>query len=518
LGDQRIDFVVYVKQMSFSHPLPVGSSYRLGRGAGAQVRIDDPSVSREHLLIHTGPQGVEIEELGSSNGTRLFPAGSQKPANDTTLRPNQRYKVREGDVIRIGSVAALLKFHETRSTPQHSTIPPSSFSPHARTDPEMRRVYDLALRAASTDISVLIIGETGAGKELLASAVHDNSGRSHESFLQLNCAALSESLLESELFGHEKGAFTGAMTHRMGLLESTKGGSVFLDEIGEMPLSTQAKLLRVLEERRIRRLGSNKSLPIDVRFVAATNRDMEEEVKAGRFRGDLYYRISGIVLHLPALRERPSEIEPLARHFLREHCLKSSVAVPELTAAGVSALLSYGWPGNVRELKNAMERAPILSAGEPIGPEHLPGMDLLDVDDFGEEECTDVIQVPDALISREGRSSTDPIPSRSSAELLSAPAIPEGLELLPPEAPESPSEQPQLPGAEDVFTAQLGARKLVHRNSHSYTDAGEREQVVAALEQCSGNQTRAAKLLGVSRRTLINRLDRLGIARPRKGS
>ncbi len=494
MGEKRIDFVVYVKTMSFSHPLPVGSVFRVGRGAGAHVRIDDPSVSREHLLIYTTPDGVEVEELESSNGTCLFPGGAnQKVANDTNLEPRRRYAFKEGDVLRIGSVAALLRVHEQRSGSSLSTMPPSSFTPRLRTDPEMRRVYELAMRAASTDISVLIMGETGAGKEILASAVHDNSRRSHESFLQLNCAALSESLLESELFGHEKGAFTGAATHRAGLLESTRGGTVFLDEIGEMPLSTQAKLLRVLEERKIRRLGSNKSLPIDVRFVAATNRDMAEEVAAGRFRGDLFYRISGIELHIPPLRERPSEIESLARYFLREHCLRSHIEVPEITEEALSALHAYNWPGNVRELKNAMERAPIMSAGKAIEPEHLPSIPLIDSESF-EDENTDVFLIPTGSSFQNRRSTTDPIPSRRVAE------GPPGATQLVPSARQARDESP----------------KLVHRNSLAYDEREEQERIVSALQSCSGNQTHAAKLLGVSRRTLINRIERLGIPRPRK--
>lgn len=496
MGEQRIDFVVYVKTMSFSHPLPLGSSYKVGRGVGTHVRIDDPSVSREHLLIHAGENGVEVEELSSSNGTCLFPGKSSPgPANDVTLVPRRRYALREGDVLRIGSVAALLRVHELRSGPSHSTMPPSSFSPRLRTDPEMRRVYELAMRAAKTEIGVLIMGETGAGKEILATAVHENSSRSKENFLQLNCAALSESLLESELFGHEKGAFTGALVHRAGLLESTKGGTVFLDEIGEMPLSTQAKLLRVLEERRIRRLGSNKSLPIDVRFVAATNRDMAVEVAEGRFRGDLFYRISGIVLHIPPLRERPSEIESLARHFLQEECVRSGTAVPELTPGAVSMLLSYDWPGNVRELKNAMERAPILSGGGPIEAAHLPQAAVFD-DDFAEED-TDVFAISPVPTGKNRRSATEPIPSRRQGQAA------------------EPSPPATRPAPVSLQAADVSC-KLVHRNSHAYDDSSERERIVQALEQCSGNQTKAAKLLGVSRRTLINRLDTLGIARPRK--
>jgi transcriptional regulator with GAF, ATPase, and Fis domain len=187
----------------------------------------------------------------------------------------------------------------------------------------------------------------------------------------LNCAALSETLLESELFGHEKGAFTGAHASKAGLLESTAGGTVFLDEIGELALGTQAKLLRVLEERSVLRVGATKPRRIDVRFVTATNRDLTREVRAGRFRGDLYYRISGLVVRIPPLRDRLSEIEPLALHFLAEFCEQLGQPVPELTASAIAALQSYEWPGNVRELKNVMERAVLLSGSAPITQEHV---------------------------------------------------------------------------------------------------------------------------------------------------
>src|SRR5690606_14186600 len=216
-----------------------------------------------------------------------------------------------------------------------------------------------------------ILGETGAGKEAMAETVHQRSPRRAGPFLLLNCAALSETLLESELFGHEKGAFTGAHSTKAGLLESTAGGTVFLDEIGELSLGTQAKLLRVLEERSVMRVGATKPRRIDVRFVTATNRDLTREVRAGRFRGDLYYRISGLVVRIPPLRERLTEIEPLARHFLTEFCTQLGQLVPELEPAAIEALLGYHWPGNVRELKNVMERAVLLAGSGPVTREHV---------------------------------------------------------------------------------------------------------------------------------------------------
>lgn len=254
-----------------------------------------------------------------------------------------------------------------------------------------------------------------------------------------------------------------------------------MDEIGEMPLATQVKLLRVLEEKSIRRVGASKSIPIDVRFVAATNRDLELEVARGRFRRDLYYRISGIVLRLPPLRQRKSEIEPLARHFLASFCMASRIRIPEMTQEAIAALLEYPWPGNVRELRNAMERAPFLSAGGPIGPEHVPrsgGASAEEEDLFPEEEKTDVGPMSAAL-----REVFRPV----MAERRMAPEDDTALIAAPRES-----------GAR-------GAR-----------GDSERYRVLSALEQARGNQTKAAALLGVSRRTLINRLESFGLPRPRK--
>lgn len=502
LGAAHVDFVVYVKQRSFCFSLKTGERYLVGREESCQIRIDSPSVSRQHLALSVADGRVWVEELGSSNGTQLCQKGPRHDGPDrVSLNPGRQHELREGDVLRLGSVTALLRAVSPLLETTHSTLPPSTYSPGLRNDAQVLRVYELAHRAAKSDISVLIFGETGSGKELLASSIHENSLRCQAPMLKLNCAALSENLLESELFGHEKGAFTGANTHRLGLLESTRGGTVFLDELGEMPLSTQAKLLRVLEERKIRRLGSNKSIPIDVRFVAATNRDMNEEVEEGRFRGDLFYRIGGIVLSLPPLRERSGEIEPLARHFLREFCIRSKLEVPDLSSEGVAALRAYSWPGNVRELKNAMERASILSAGRPIVAEHLPIERNAMPSERGETEGLSLSSLPPPPSLRDAGARDGP---RFSAYPRSGP-VPEAKQV--DQAPRSSRDTDPVPSV---------APRLVHGNSQQYSARQERAQILDALEKCSGNQTRAAKRLGVSRRTLINRLERLQIARPRK--
>jgi len=316
--------------------------------------------------------------------------------------------------------------------------------------PVMQAVFEVVEQVAPSRATVLITGESGTGKELVANAIHQRSPRVNGPFIKLHCAALAESLLESELFGHERGAFTGAHATKMGLLEATDGGTVFLDEIGELPMGTQAKLLRVLEERVVTRVGSTKPKRIDVRFVTATNRDLSKDVRNARFRGDLYYRISGLVVRLPALRHRPSELEPLARHFLREFCARSGQPVPELLEPSLLRLKSHDWPGNVRELKNVMERAALLANHGVITEEEILlenanfEPELADVDDFDSD--TAVFNVP---------------------------------------------------------AAGLGG-------------STERDRIVRALELCGGNQTRAAKMLGVSRRTLINRLEQFNLPRPKK--
>jgi len=304
-------------------------------------------------------------------------------------------------------------------------------------DEGMRRVQALAERAAGGDISVLILGETGVGKEVLARAIHAGSARANRPMVSINCAALSPSLLESELYGHERGAFTGAGQAKPGLLETAPGGTVFLDEVGELPAALQVKLLRVIETREVLRVGSVRARKIDVRFVAATNRDLESEVSRGGFRRDLYFRLNGMSLTIPPLRERPRDLPLLARAFV------ASLArgpAPRISEAAMEALQAHGWPGNVRELRNAIERALVLCDGPVLLPEHLPR--------------------PVSFAPLDGQG--------------------------PPEPP---------------------AGAVVD---------DERARILAALAACGGNQSRAARQLGISRKVLIARLDRYSVARPRR--
>lgn len=247
-----------------------------------------------------------------------------------------------------------------------------SFSAIIGTSPSMKRVMETAKIAAPTDATILITGESGTGKELFARAIHSNSTRKNNQLASVNCAALNETLLESELFGHEKGAFTGADKKRDGLFLHADRGTVFLDEIGEIPQSMQVKLLRVIQEREIQRVGSDKPIKVDVRIIVATNRNLEEEVEQGNFRDDLFYRLNVININVPPLRDREEDIPLLAQHFLSVYSKKNRKQFKGFSPMAMDALTKYQWPGNVRELENAIERAIILSMGQYISEKDLP--------------------------------------------------------------------------------------------------------------------------------------------------
>ena len=314
--------------------------------------------------------------------------------------------------------------------------PVQSARPASSSIDDFRRIVD---RVARTRISVLITGETGAGKEVLARQIHFDSPRAAKPIVCVNCAAVCESLIESELFGVQRGAFTGAEQSKVGLIEAADGGTLFLDEVGELSLVAQAKLLRVLETRMVLPVGSTKPRLVDVRFIAATNVDLESAVASGRFRDDLFFRLEGIRLNIPPLRERVDEIVPAARQFLTEFSTREGLLpIPVLTPGAAGVLERQPWKGNFRELRNVIERAAVL--------------------------CTNArIEVEDLL----------------------------------------------LPDAGSGFGTASG-------RSRSTGAETERARIVDALNTCAGNQTRAARLLGMSRRTLIMRLDSLGIARPQR--
>jgi two-component system NtrC family response regulator len=305
--------------------------------------------------------------------------------------------------------------------------------------PQMARVLDMVVRVAPTETTVLIMGESGTGKELIARAIHGNSPRARGPFVAVNCAAIPENLLESELFGHVKGAFTGAIRDRVGKFEAADGGTVFLDEIGEMRADLQVKILRVLEERTLERVGDNRPIRVDVRVLAATNKDLGKAIQAGEFRDDLYYRLNVVPVTIPPLRERPADVLVLAQHFLRRLGAASSLTI---APDAFRALESYDWPGNVRELENALERALIFHRGDVISLADLP-------------------------------------------ETIRAPRNREAA-ALPVSLPESGL------SLEEV----------------------EKELILRALQKHDWNQSRAARYLGITRHTLLYRIEKHNIVRP----
>jgi len=239
--------------------------------------------------------------------------------------------------------------------------------------PSLKTILDEVRKITDTKSTILLLGETGTGKELFARVIHHNSTRRDMPFVPINCSAIPETLLETELFGHVRGAFTGAVATKKGILEEAEGGTVFLDEIGDMSMALQAKLLRVIEDQVIRPVGSTKGTKVDIRLVSATNKDLKAAVRAGTFREDLYYRINVIALQIPPLRERKEDIDALVRHYLRRYANDLGKPTKDISSEAMEVLMNYEWAGNVRELQNVMERAILISDGDLIRPEHLPG-------------------------------------------------------------------------------------------------------------------------------------------------
>jgi two-component system response regulator AtoC len=347
-------------------------------------------------------------------------------------------------------------------------------------DDKMRAIHALVSRVARGDINVLLLGETGAGKEVVAEAVHRQSKRAGKPFLRLNCAAFTETLLESELFGHERGAFTGAHAAKQGLFEVAAGGTVFLDEVGELTPATQSKLLRVLDDRKVIRVGGVRPISLDVRIVSATNRDLDREAERGTFRLDLLYRLNAISILLPPLRERVAEIDPLARHFMRRYADARGIPVPTLSEGAIARLRQYSWPGNIRELRNIIERALILCDGVSLTESDLP---------------------------LERMAATFTVAPRPMGPAAAA-ATPARTGVGEPPALGGPTGTGGLGSPAPPWPAAAGSVRVPR--------GGDRAAVVAALEACAGNQSAAAKRLGVSRRTLVNWIEKLDLPRPRK--
>jgi len=430
-----------------SHDLPERGAVTFGRGAQCDVVVDHVSVSRRHATLHLGAQ-LELEDLGSSNGSKV---------DGQRIDPGVRVSLVGAVHVEIGAARLLLEHPALRGAGD-AALPTAD---GAGERPSMERAAELIELVAPSHLSVILQGETGVGKELAAQAIHRKSRRADGPFLRLNCAAVPDALLESELFGYERGAFTGAVQAKSGLLEAARGGTMLFDEIGEMPLPAQAKLLRVLESREVTRVGGLEPRPIDVRFVAATHRRLPELVQTGAFREDLYFRLNGVSIFIPPLRERLAEIVPLSARFAAAAAASLGRAAPDFTAAALAALRAYAWPGNIRELKNAVERAAVVCGGT-IDVRHLP---------------------PEVLVARPAE-----------------------------QAVAAPASVPR-PGQGAPVPASGGAATGVSAEH----DSIERQRIIAALEQCGGHQGRAAEVLGISRRTLLARLDAHQLPRPRKG-
>jgi len=326
-----------------------GQVLTLGQDPSNDIILDDNYVSAFHCRLFRKGDDWFVADLDSTNGTRV---------NGVTVT---EARLEAGAVLSLGKVDLRLV------EPQEK--PTSSFEGLISQDPAMRPVFTTIERAAPTDETILITGESGTGKEVVAQACYRLSRRAQKPLVALNCAAISKELMESELFGHEKGAFTGAQTKRTGLMEEAHQGTMFLDEIGELALDLQAKLLRALESGEIRRVGSNQPLMVNVRVLAATHRSLPERVQQGEFREDLYYRICVIEIHLPPLRKRPRDIPLLANYFLEQ--ATSQTEPKMLTEKALEELAQYRFPGNVRELKHIVTRAAILCEGQQIEPRHL---------------------------------------------------------------------------------------------------------------------------------------------------
>ncbi|MFW6369475.1 MAG: sigma 54-interacting transcriptional regulator [Myxococcota bacterium] len=328
----------------------------MGKEDGNRLVLFDDYVSAFHARIYHHKGAWHLMDLGSTNGT--FLDGIQ--VEEAVLEAGMRIRMGE-TTFRVETAAARPK--------------PVDYTHGIITgDPAMQAILEQIERLAETDATVTIFGESGTGKELVARAVHDASPRKERAFIPVNCAAISKDLIESELFGHEKGAFTGAAVSRRGAFEEADGGSLFLDEVGELPLDLQAKLLRAIELKEIRRVGSSRTLTVDVRIVAATNRDLHQEVRAGRFREDLFYRLYVVPITLPPLRRRQDDVLRLAEHFLK---VRSPDTPPSLSEASRRRLTDHHWPGNVRELRNTIERAILFHKGRRIDSDDIvfPGGD-----------------------------------------------------------------------------------------------------------------------------------------------
>lgn len=404
-----------------------GEEIVIGRDLDARVAIDDSQVSRRHAKIARRAGTLVVVDLDSRNGTLV---------GGVMLRSAER-ALASGDVVRVGPADIVVATVRGPTPAAGAMSAQNQAEDVVVADSEVEKIYQLARKVGRSTSTVLILGETGVGKDVLAQRIHAWSNRSQAAFLRVNCGAVPEALFESELFGYEKGAFTGAEKRKAGYFEAAHGGTLLLDEVGELPLASQVKLLGALETKTITRVGGTEPLAIDARIICATHRDLARDVEQGHFRADLFYRVSSFVLRLPPLRERRAEVIALAHSFARTLAVAAGDAPPALSKPVAELLQRHPWPGNIRELRNVIEHAMVLAEGAPaLLPEHLP----------------------------------DHVRQARPRSVAGDKGIKEELA--------------------DV----------------------ERQRIQETLAACGGNQTRAAKELGLSRRALVYKL-----ARMRKG-
>ncbi len=417
---------------------------------GASLAIDDPSLSRKHARLELTASGLTLEDLESRNGTF---------ADGVPLSPGTPMALASRSSFRLGAVTFVL-------TPRRAQLAQTPATAEIVVeDAAMKQLYEMLAIVSATPLSVLLLGETGVGKEVFAERIHALSTRAAKPLLRINCASFPESMLEGELFGYEKGAFTGAAQAKAGLFESADGGTVFLDEVGEMPLPMQAKLLRVVETREVMRIGSLRPRTVDVRFIAATHRDLWQAAGDGTFRSDLYYRLNGMSLTVPPLRQRVADIVPLAQFFAERMAAQLGRPVPRLAPETCALLQAHPWDGNVRELRNTIERAVVLAS------------------------TSGVVTAEHVVLDRRRNA-----PSRSE-----------------PRIEERESRDTIAPPLEDAGSYSERAAEL----QAAMRDL-ERDRLTAVLAEFAGNQTAAARKLGLSRTALIARMEQFGLHRPRR--
>lgn len=349
--------------------LAESSPYAIGRTPESTVFLDDPAVSRRHAEISFQQGKWVLRDLGSRNGTLL----NSLPINQVNISVNDRITIGpvEFVVIHRGGGAPIADPVSLDDTIRTAPVDTDVAMGVIGSSPQIAAVIATAARVAPLDVPVLIRGETGTGKELISRALHGLSPRRKLAFVAVNCGSLAEGLVESVLFGHEKGSFTGADVGRPGRFEEADGGTIFLDEVGELPTSAQASLLRVLEEKVIRRLGGARDLRVDVRVIAATNRDMERALREGSFRSDLYHRLNVVEIVIPPLRERKEDIASIAEHFLPEVGMTVRGEPMRLTRGALEKMHAHDWPGNVRELRNILSRAAVRATGPEVRAEDI---------------------------------------------------------------------------------------------------------------------------------------------------